>query len=236
MGMKDIAYRFNVTMSTVSKLFSTWLDAMYIHLGSLVLWPETDFMELPKVFCNECLRKTKVIFDCTEIFIERPTALKARSQTFSNYKSRNTVKILIGISPSGSATFVSKAWGGRASDNKITNQCGILDKLNPGDIVLADRGFTLKDQFSLIGCKLIVPAFTKGKKQLSSREVEESRFLSRARIHVERVISRVKDFRILNGTLPISLVKRHKDDDVAMIDKITLVVGAIVNLSPPILK
>ena len=81
-----------------------------------------------------------------------------------------------------------------------------------------------------------MPAFTKGKKQLSSREVEESRFLSRARIHVERVISRVKDFRILNGTLPISLVKRHKDDDVAMIDKITLVVGAIVNLSPPILK
>ena len=236
LGVEDLAYRFNVNSSTISKLFHVWLDAMYTHLGGLVLWPQSDFMELPESFCNDHFKKTKVIIDCTEIFIERPTSLKARSQTYSNYKSHNTAKILVGISPSGAVTFLSKAWGGRASDNKITKESGILNKLNPGDIVLADRGFTLTDELALRGCKLIVPAFTKGKKQLSAKEVEESRLLARVRIHVERVINRVKDFKILSGTLPITLVKKNKGDDLATIDKIVATVGGIVNLSPPILK
>ena len=42
------------------------------------------------------------IIDCTEIFIERPTNLDVRARTFSNYKSHNTVKFLIGITPNGS--------------------------------------------------------------------------------------------------------------------------------------
>ena len=33
--------------------------------------------------------------------MERPFNLNARSQTFANYKSRNTIKYLLGITPSG---------------------------------------------------------------------------------------------------------------------------------------
>ena len=41
--------------------------------------------------------------------------------------------------------YVSKAWGGRVSDEYITEHCDILDKLLSGDLVLADRGFTIQD-------------------------------------------------------------------------------------------
>lgn len=50
--------------------------------------------------------------------------------------------------------------------------------------------------FALKGAKPIVPAFTKGEKPLS-KEVETSRMMSRARIHIERVIGRLKDFEII---------------------------------------
>ena len=42
----------------------------------------------------------------------------------------------------------------------------------PGDIVLADHGFTIEDTVYRAEVKL--PAFTKGKKQLSAMEVESS--------------------------------------------------------------
>ena len=81
--------------------------------------------------------------------MERPTSLKARAQTFSNYKKHNTVKFLIGITPQGSVAFISKGWGGRASDVYITENCGLLTKLLPGDMILADRGFTVQDTAGL---------------------------------------------------------------------------------------
>jgi len=77
--------------------------------------------------------KVAIIIDCFEVFIERPSNLKARAITWSNYKYHNTVKILLGIIPQGVVSFVSKSWGGRIS-NKLNRK---LWKLLP-DIVLAD--------------------------------------------------------------------------------------------------
>ena len=55
--------------------------------------------------------KVAVIIDCFEIFIERPSSLIARAMTWSNYKHHNTVKFLIGITPQGVISFISKALG-----------------------------------------------------------------------------------------------------------------------------
>jgi hypothetical protein len=95
---------------------------------------------------------------------------------------------------------------------------------------MADRGFRLQDDFALRQCKLIVPAFTRGKKHLSAKEVEYSRTISNVRIHIERVIGVLKNrYTILHGTLPIALVKRS-DDVVPTIDKIMTVCCALCNL------
>lgn len=235
LAMTDLAYRFNISQSSVTNIFHAWLDALYSTLEGLVCWPETDVCQLPEVFQNEVFRRVKCVIDCTEIFIERPSNLKARAQTYSNYKRHNTIKILVGVSPTGCVTFLSTCWGGRVSDRQITCDSGFLDKLLPGDVVLADKGFNMTEDFTLKGAQLIVPAYTKGKSQLPKEDVEKSRMMSRARIHIERVIGRLKDFEIIKGPLPINLVKRKTDSQITAGDKIVRVVAAIVNTNDAIL-
>ena len=151
-----------------------------------------------------------------------------------NYKKHNTAKAFIAVSPTGSIIFISKAWGGRVTDKTITHECGFLDHIERGDVILADRGFNIADDLAIRGAKLEIPSFTKGKKQLSRMEVEKSRQISRVRIHVERVIGRLRNkYRIIQGTLPISLIKRPSDST-PTIDKILLVCAGLTNLSKSI--
>ena len=117
--------------------------------------------------------------------------MNACAQTYSNYKSPNTIKCLISITPSGGISFLSASWGGKASDKLITLNSGFLDMLSPGDCVLADRGF-LVEELATVGAVLRIPAFTRGKKQLTARDVDISRQIAHVRIHVERVIRRFK--------------------------------------------
>ena len=70
-------------------------------------------------------------------------------------------------------TRISEAWGGRVSDKYLTEHCGILSNLLPGDIVLADWGLDISDSVGMCQAKLHIPAFTKGKSQLVTLEVEE---------------------------------------------------------------
>ena len=72
---------------------------------------------------------------------------------------------------------------------------------------MADRGFKVNDDLAVRGAGLLIPAFTKGKTQLSQEDVEYSRRLARVRIHVERVIGHLrKKYIILSHRLPISLI------------------------------
>ena len=141
------------------------------------------------------------------------------------------MKYLIGITPQGSISFVSQAWGGRVSDKTITQECGILSKLLPGDLVLADRGFNIMELVEQYKAKVQLPAFTKGKSQLTAKEVKQSRELARVRIHVERLIGTVKQkYSILEGILPISFIKNESDADITVADKLMVVCCALVNL------
>ncbi|XP_065892096.1 uncharacterized protein [Dysidea avara] len=232
---QDLAYRFRIDVTRVSKIFHLWIDTMAFQLKPLVKWPERGMIRttIPDCFKPKYARTTCII-DCSEIFIQRPSSLAARAETYSNYKSHNTVKFLIAISPTGAIIFVSKCWGGRASDKHITAHSGFLDKLMHGDLVLADRGFDITEPLALRGASLAIPPFTKGKPQLSQREVETARELSRVRIHVERAIGRLKNFRILQSTLPITLVKSTTDEEFCTIDKILFVCAALCNLQPPL--
>jgi hypothetical protein len=234
--MDDVAYRFNIGPSTACDIFSRYIDLIYAHLKFLIKWPSQEVCRanMPQVF-KDLYPRTRCVIDCSEIFIERPCSYQARAQTCSNYKKHNTVKFLIGITPCGAISFLSKCWGGRATDKCITMNSDFLGLLEYGDIVLADRGFDIADDVAVHGATLLIPSFTRGKKQLSLREVECSQKIAKVRIHVERVIGLLKNkYTILQGTLPVTFLKRKHDTDTAFIDKVLVVCSALLNLSPSV--
>ena len=228
----DLSYRFGgISDSTVSRTFNHVLDVLYTCLKPLIKWPERDELKktLPMDFRKHC-PNCVVIIDCFEIFLDRPTNLMARAQTYSNYKHHNTVKYLIAITPQGTVSFISDGWGGRVSDKHLTEECGLLNKLIPGDVILADRGFDIKDSVGLYCATIKIPAFTKGKKQLDGIEVEQTRRIANLRIHVERVIGNVrKKYSVLNATQPIDFAK-VRSGLVTTLDKMVTVCCALANL------
>ena len=236
---QDLAYRFNISSAAVSSIFHKWINVMSVELNCLIPWPDAETLRrnMPVSF-RKHYSKVKCIIDCFEIFIERPTSFEARAATYSNYKKHNTVKVFIAITPTGSISFISQAWGGRVSDKEITRKCGFLDFVEYGDDIMADRGFNVADDLALCGARLLIPAYTRGKQQLSTQEVEETRQLARVRIHIERVIGQMrKKYKILHNTLPISLIKCPSDSckNNCTIDRILIVTSALTNLSPPVI-
>jgi hypothetical protein len=138
-----------------------------------------------------------------------------------------TWQVLIGISSNGVITHVSDLWSGSNSDKQITKSSGLIDKCEPGDAIMGDTGFFISDFCTPKGIYLIVPP-TKKNGKLSKHEVEQTRRIANLRIQVERAMERIKNFRIIQGVMPISMSER--------VSKIVFVVCALCNLHPPLIQ
>ncbi|XP_033726625.1 uncharacterized protein LOC117341433 [Pecten maximus] len=223
--VRDISERFNISQGQFSKVFTTWVNFLYHELPIMFPFPSRELIRenLPDSF--KPYPSTRIILDCTEVFVEVPSAMLAQSETWSNYKHHNTYKVLVGVSPNGVVTFVSELWGGRVSDKMITKESGVLDLLESGDNVMADRGFEIADILPA-GVALNIPPFKGNRKQLSAKEVDDTMNIAAVRIHVERAIGRIKNYHILDGVLPLSL--KH------ISSQMFLVVAYLTNFLPPL--
>lgn len=167
--LDDLAVRFGIASSTASRIFQKWLDILFVRLNFLISWPATEIVKqnLPPVF-KQLYPNSKCIIDCSEIFIETPSNFDTRAKTYSNYNKHNTVKFLVGTTPCGAICFLSQCWGGRVSDKILTQENDFFTHVEAGDVNLADRGFTVAEDLAVYA-KLEIPAFTRGKGQLSRR-------------------------------------------------------------------
>lgn len=237
LDFKDLAYRFGISQATASSYFKNTVHIMCLKFKSLVIWPERTVLKktMPACFKEsfQNLDNTTVIIDCFEIKTQKPYNMLTSAQSWSNYKHSQTIKYLIGITPQGSVCFISEGWGGRVSDKFLTENSSFIKNLLPGDMVLADRGFLIKDFIEIFGAQVKIPAFTKGKSQLHPVDLESTREIAHVRIHVERVIGTVRQkFRILHNVLPITLLSTGGEQPI--LDEIVFVSCALFNLCPPI--
>ncbi|XP_052213655.1 uncharacterized protein LOC127832288 isoform X2 [Dreissena polymorpha] len=99
LSVEDLSDRFGVSVGTISSVFNTWCRFLRLELEDLFPYPSAEQVQrnVPSSFSK--YPNTRLIIDCTEIFVQKPSALKAQRQTWSNYKHRNTHKILVGITP-----------------------------------------------------------------------------------------------------------------------------------------
>lgn len=108
----ELSILFHISETTVSKLINIWTNFLYLQLKEIPIWTSSSVSRefMPKSFAAS-YPKTRVVLDATEIPIAKPSIVSAQSLTFSTYKNRNTVKVMVGINPKGLVTCIrSLCW------------------------------------------------------------------------------------------------------------------------------
>ena len=225
-----LAHLFNVSKPTVSRIFISWINYMYLKLGHINIWPSRELVDetMPQDFKAKYL-STRVIIDCTELRCEMPSSLLLNSELFSSYKHHTTLKALVGISPKGFFTFIGQLYTGSISDREIVERSGFLNlPFSNGDSVMADKGFTIEDILP-IGVSLNIPPFLGMSDQMSAEDVFATQEIASLRIHVERAINKVKNFLIFDGVIPLSLFGGSESN-------VVCVCAILCNMQDPIIS
>lgn len=110
--------------------------------------------------------KCRAIIDATEIKVQAPSSMVLNSEMYSSYKSHTTYKGNAVITQSGEIIHVSALFEGSISDKELVKWSGLLPLLEPGDQLMADKGFDIKDMLQSIGCEITFPAFLAASKGL----------------------------------------------------------------------
>ena len=101
-----------------------------------------------------------------------------------------------------------------------------MEKSNPRDTLIADKGFNINDLLISKCSKLVIPPFLKDIGKFSTHIAIKTSKITKACIHVERAIFRINDLKILQSTIPLS----GKDK----LDDILIICAALTNLAPPL--
>ncbi|KAK3891895.1 hypothetical protein Pcinc_001169 [Petrolisthes cinctipes] len=228
-----IADLFEISQTWAGIIVKSWINILAKVLNELLVYPSAATVRsyLPPDYPSE-YADTRIILDCTEFFITTPGNTSSQAATFSSYKHHNTVKALIGVTPTGVITFVSKTFGGNTSDAHIF-QSEFISRLEPGDAVMVDKGFNIADLALEYGAKLYIPPFTRNKsggkgKTLNQNEIKTTRDIARLRVHVERAIRRIKEFKILSNRIDCKLFP--------LLDQILVIVAVLSNFGPPLVE
>ncbi|KAL4720645.1 hypothetical protein ACJJTC_001811 [Scirpophaga incertulas] len=198
----ELSKFFGISKTLVSNIFITWLNFTYDMWSLIDIWPERQIVDyyMPAQF-KKSYANTRIIIDGTEIPITKPKHPISQQATFSSYKNKNTMKFLVGATPGGLFSYCSEGYGGSTSDRQMIERSNLLEKCEPADSIMADRGFNVQDIFAAKGIGINIPTFLKGKSQLSGITVKRDRLLASQRVHIERLIGLSKTFRILKSDL-----------------------------------
>ena len=224
-----LSYMFDVSQARISIHMNSIIDVIYFKIKNINIWPSKVkvIKNMPPIFKRH-FPSCRVIIDSTEFKIQKPSNPAEQQVTFSYYKNCNTLKCMVGISPSGAISFISEVYGGSISDKELFRRSNLLQLLEAGDSVLADRGFVVEKEIKSIGCTLHTPLFLKDKIQFNLIERKENKKISRHRVHVERAIGSIKKFKLFEGSIPVKLL--HS------IHKIIYTIAFLTNFGNPLFK
>lgn len=227
-----LALDFSLSVSTISRIFGNSLIKLASYMEALVYWPSAADIKLhlPIPF-RARYQNVQSIIDCFEIEIEQPSKSLHQTLTWSEYKKCNTLKYLISATPDGVVNFVSSGFGGRTSDTEIVKESGYLDRLPNHCLIMADRGFKHIESFlNKKNCLLVRPPSVSVKEKLSKKEVKLNKRIASLRIHIERVIRRLREFDLLAPHACIDIKFAWK------LDFAVKIACGIINMQGPLLK
>ena len=108
---------FGISTTIGSRIFTTWVLFLEKELEFLLHFTSTkDLRGVPQPKSLKKIENLRGIIDCTEFFIQKPSMPSSQRSTYSYYKSHNTFKLLISISPVPHINYVSQLFTGSISE------------------------------------------------------------------------------------------------------------------------
>ncbi len=105
---------------------------------------------------------------------------------------------MISSTPNGLVNYISPGFGGRVTDTCLVETCDFLQSLTRGMCVMADRGFKHVEQYlNRAGVHLVRPPSVATGTKLTKTKARQTKQIASLRIHIERVIRRLRQFYML---------------------------------------
>ena len=143
-----LAQQFSCSTATVSNVVRTFIHVLHTLFFKKIMATvpslHKNVNSMPESFLPSA-RNCRIIIDCTDIKVAAPQDMDVAKMVYSAYRGMHSFKVLIGVAPNGVITFCSQLFPGSVSDKAITKDSGLLEQLEPGDMVLADKGFLISD-------------------------------------------------------------------------------------------
>lgn len=198
-----VAEIWNVHPSTLSRHAMLWID--FLCLWGAYFTPrlsveENRLMTGEDMYEETGLFNVRDIVDCCEIKVEDNRQFRAQHhQLHSQHHEGPNIKIFTAVATSYCLQFVSDGVGASMHDDTLLHQCGYLDKLEPGENFLCDRGFG--EDLTML--QKLVTAITPTKyhdgKQFGAEEVLASMYVGKYRILVEQFNESIREWRWLDS-------------------------------------
>ncbi|XP_018307565.1 uncharacterized protein [Mycetomoellerius zeteki] len=224
--------QFGLSTSQASKVFNETVKPLAYYLKTLVYCPDPSSIKknLPVAF-RAYYSHVCAIIDAFEIEIEKPSDSVQQALIWSEYKKCNTLKYLIACAPDGFIIFISSGYGGRISDTLLFQESKIMHILPEKCGIMADRGFKqIQTILNQNKCELLRPPSISTSTKPTRQEVLKTKSIASLRIHIERVIRRVREYKILE---PHSCLDWNT---MSYIDSVVTIVAGLINLQNPIIR
>ncbi|KOB68050.1 Uncharacterized protein OBRU01_12991 [Operophtera brumata] len=229
---RELADDFSITTTYASKIFLKNIPVLASVMRPFIVNLNKDSINnnLPMAFRHK-YKYVSCIIDCLEIEIQKPSNALNQSLSWSEYKKANTIKHLVSCTPNGLVNYISPGYGGRITDTCLVESCDFMKCLQPGMCVMADRGFKHVESYLLKhGVKLVRPPSVTTGARLSKTEARVTKQIASLRIHVERVIRRLREFSMLK---PHACVNHNL---VKVLDDVITIACGLINLQDSLIK
>jgi hypothetical protein len=176
----DLAYRFNISMTTISRIVPFWTKLL-----SSVLVEESHRLDKEQTPDGLDRRRNKIILECHEIFFESTPQVKVVDLTGKKVYGR--AKALIEVSANGFVYNVSDLFPAHISDKEIIESCKFCETGEGSE-----------------GLRMGYAAEKKAKEKGNEKKGRIGRFTA-LQTHIQRILGFIKGFKILKGTFPNSV-------------------------------
>lgn len=194
----DLATLFHIKQFTANEIINTWANFLYLFLGSVGIWMSKDYAKahLPEEFNK--FPDTQVVISCIDVRCQTSSILLEENEMFTDFKPFCILKAMVGMTPNGVVTFVSKLYPKSISNRQLFIQSGIIPLLTSDMAIMVDKSFRVRD---LVQCKVHHPVFLSKLQHVTVGRVKPSRL----RLHVEKTMQRLGAHELFNKVIPLSV-------------------------------